>query len=120
MQLKVNLRPLWSPAAEALASLSQRFGDIVWRLMFNELRQASLSAERVSHPEWMMNNQADNTNALDDPWEEERCWRDPSAHKLRSVVVKWLKGDMSKLDVIQVWVIDLSGSSHETERLCFN
>jgi U3 small nucleolar RNA-associated protein 20 len=25
----------------------------------------------------------------DDPWEEERSWRDPSAHSLRSVVIDW-------------------------------
>jgi len=34
VQLKVNLRLLWSAGAEALASLSLRFGDIVWELMF--------------------------------------------------------------------------------------
>ena len=26
----------------------------------------------------------------DDPWEEERSWRDPSAHSLRSVVIDWV------------------------------
>ena len=26
---------------------------------------------------------------VDDPWEEERSWRDPSAHSLRSVVIDW-------------------------------
>lgn len=25
----------------------------------------------------------------DDPWEEERSWRDPSAHSLRSMVIDW-------------------------------
>lgn len=24
-----------------------------------------------------------------DPWEEERSWRDPSAHSLRNVVIDW-------------------------------
>ena len=41
-QLKVNLRPLWSPAAAALASLAQRFGDLVWRLLFEELQKMSV------------------------------------------------------------------------------
>jgi hypothetical protein len=36
-QLKVNLRPLWSPAAAALSSLSQRFGVVVWKLLFDEV-----------------------------------------------------------------------------------
>lgn len=39
VQLKVNLRPLWSPAAAALASHSQRFGDVVWKLSFEEVQK---------------------------------------------------------------------------------
>ena len=40
-QLKVNLRPLWSPAASALSSLSSRFGDLVWGLLFQEVQNAA-------------------------------------------------------------------------------
>ncbi|PPQ91255.1 hypothetical protein CVT25_006372 [Psilocybe cyanescens] len=98
-QLKVNLRPLWSPAAAALGSLAQRFGDLVWRLLFEELRKVTLdtpsgtisssqshSSERDQEP-WH-GDEADQRDASD-PWEEERTWRDPSAHKLRSVVLVW-------------------------------
>ena len=31
----------------------------------------------------------DKNTTEDDPWEEERSWRDPSAHNLRSVVLDW-------------------------------
>ncbi|KAJ7035036.1 armadillo-type protein [Mycena alexandri] len=78
-QLKVNLRPLWSPAAGALAQMAQRFGDEIWRLVFQD--------------DNMESGQLDEEETGDegkDPWEEERTWRDPSAHKLRGVVGKWL------------------------------
>ena len=26
----------------------------------------------------------------EDPWEDERSWRDPSAHKMRLAVVQWV------------------------------
>ncbi|KAF8883245.1 armadillo-type protein [Infundibulicybe gibba] len=87
-QLKVNLRPLWSPASGALALLSQRFGDLVWDLVFGELKTLA---------------EAEDGQAIDedpsDPWEEERSWRDPSAHKLRSVIFNWLGGDHSYADI---------------------
>ena len=35
------MRPLWSPVAEVLASLSVRFRDIIWELMGGELRMVS-------------------------------------------------------------------------------
>jgi U3 small nucleolar RNA-associated protein 20 len=38
-QLKVNLRPLWSPSASALSSLGQRFADLVWSLLFEEVKK---------------------------------------------------------------------------------
>ena len=95
-QLKVNLRPLWSPAAAALASLAQRFGDLVWRLLFEELQKMSVvetigtsesqsSVEREQEP----NGESGEDDGEDDPWEEERTWRDPSSHKLRGVVILW-------------------------------
>lgn len=40
----------------------------------------------------------------DDPWEEERSWRDPSAHNLRSVVMDW-DGIQSTRRAIQVSLI---------------
>lgn len=93
-QLKVNLRPLWSPAAAALASLSQRFGDVVWKLFFEEVEKfacvtsSSPQTEAAQNPAESASNEEGSTNS-DDPWEDERSWRDPSAHKLRSVVLDW-------------------------------
>ncbi|KAF8901183.1 armadillo-type protein, partial [Gymnopilus junonius] len=97
-QLKVNLRPLWSPAAAALAALSARFGELVWRLLFDELRKVTGDGEmgegagagiggRGQEGERMEEGVDDLLDS--DPWEEERTWRDPSAHKLRSIVIIW-------------------------------
>ena len=92
-QLKVNLRPLWSPAAAALASLSQRFGDVVWKLLFEEVQKFTCVTSSSTRPEVAESEQnpvASGSNQNhDDPWEEERSWRDPSAHRLRSVVIDW-------------------------------
>ncbi|KAF8957355.1 armadillo-type protein [Flammula alnicola] len=99
-QLKVNLRPLWSPAAAALGSLGQRFGVLVWRLLFEELQKvtsqsssgalsASQSLVSLDQDQESRDEQDDVDDADADPWEEERSWRDPSAHKLRSIVIVW-------------------------------
>lgn len=99
-QLKVNLRPLWSPSAAALASLGQRFGDLVWRLLYDELRKVTLqsttsgasnaSPHTLSDDELDLRAEQDQEHNGDaDPDEEERTWRDPSAHKVRSVVIIW-------------------------------
>ncbi|KIM44053.1 hypothetical protein M413DRAFT_17908 [Hebeloma cylindrosporum] len=97
-QLKVNLRPLWSPAAAALSLLGQRFGDLVWRLLFEELRKVTSedlgSADGLDGVPLEDGQQLKEAGGVDetsvgDPWEEERTWRDPSAHKLRSVIMIW-------------------------------
>ncbi|KAK7033108.1 DRIM domain-containing protein, partial [Favolaschia claudopus] len=85
-QLKVNLRPLWSPAAGALAQMAQRFGDDVWSIVFEELRMLYSSSTQHVPQEHIDAEQRPIDN---DPREEERSWRDPSAHKLRSAVRKW-------------------------------
>ncbi|KAG0701153.1 armadillo-type protein [Suillus ampliporus] len=84
-QLKVNLRPIWSPASEALSSLAQRFGDVVWDIIFSELQEPQGVHQT---PDWL-NVTKDDGNDMD-PWEEERSWRDPSAHKLRGAAANWL------------------------------
>ncbi|KAG7091487.1 hypothetical protein E1B28_010518 [Marasmius oreades] len=90
-QLKVNLRPLWLPAAKALESLSQRFGDVVWALLFSELRKVAEESSRPSVGGSDSDSQEDIRCKLEaDPWEDERSWRDPSAHKLRLSVIQWL------------------------------
>ena len=95
-QLKINLRPLWSPSATALSSLGLRFGDLVWRLLFEEVCELASGAcdettqeEDVSVP-FQIGQELDDQNE-DDPWEEERSWRDPSVHNVRQVVFMWDK-----------------------------
>lgn len=92
-QLKINLRPLWSPAAAALAFLSQSFGDVVWKILFEEVQKFVCVTSSSNRPEVAEGGQNPVASASsqndDDPWEEERSWRDPSAHSLRSVVIDW-------------------------------
>ncbi|KAF5389929.1 hypothetical protein D9757_003643 [Collybiopsis confluens] len=88
-QLKVNLRPLWAPAASALSDLSQRCDEAVWKVLFRELKVLMLN-EGLLPPSGKEKGEDDRSGNPDDPWEEERTWRDPSAHKLREVVIHWL------------------------------
>ncbi|KAG8220545.1 armadillo-type protein [Butyriboletus roseoflavus] len=97
-QLKVNLRPLWSPAAEALSSLAKRFGDSVWVCLFDELREITKVAKARGLPEWL--NKNIEQDACDDPWEEERTWRDGAAHKMRNVISSWLDRDHEQKAII--------------------
>lgn len=105
-QLKVNLRPLWSPATAALASLSQHFGDLVWELVFGELRAVTrmqgTQQATITNPHWI-SDVASSAEDDDDkePLEEERSWRDPGAHKLRSAVGKWLRNDHQRRAIIR-------------------
>lgn len=100
-QLKVNLRPLWSPAAGALASLSQRFGDVVWGLLFDELRMIGQGQQHEVVPQWLESAQ-ETDGSMDDPWEEEKSWRDPSAHNIRSAVVRWMDNSHAQIDLAKV------------------
>ena len=98
-QLKVNLRPLWSPAASALSSLSSRFGDLVWGLLFQEVQKAaSPTVSHASSPAWLKEN-ADEGDVI---WEDERSWRDPSAHKFRTAVAKWARHTAAEHAIVQV------------------
>jgi U3 small nucleolar RNA-associated protein 20 len=102
VQMKVNLRPLWSAAMGALSMLSERFGDLVWNLVFSDLQHmCDTDAEPgVVIPSWMK-NESDEVDT-DDIQEVEKTWRDPSAHKMRVSVVKWASEDRSRLDLIKV------------------
>ncbi|KAH9921372.1 armadillo-type protein [Amylocystis lapponica] len=102
-QLKVNLRPLWSSASEALSALSGRFGDLVWRLVFEEVQVASAASPARVRPEWM----TEESEAESDPIsEDERTWRDPSAHKMRLCCGEWGRHDGAKRAVIQAQTVD--------------
>lgn len=113
-QLKVNLRPLWSPAAEALSSLSKRFGDSVWACLFDELQAVTRGMVGCELPGWLNENYEQ--DADDDPREEERTWRDGTAHRIRSVIASWLDDEHDKKAIILVsmefWVFkDLRSAS---------
>ncbi|OCH91059.1 hypothetical protein OBBRIDRAFT_887230 [Obba rivulosa] len=114
-QLKVNLRPLWSAAADALSALAERFEDIVWRLLFEELKNVTTSSSSV-RPEWLQDVEDEQD---DDIWEEERTWRDPGAHKVRCVVNRWLRGDGAKRAVIKAQNLDnrFDPASYEAQLL---
>jgi U3 small nucleolar RNA-associated protein 20 len=90
---------LWSAATHALASLSERFGDIVWDLIFKDVRhlcQIDELSDRL--PSWASTvSDADN----DEEQEEEITWRDPSAHKMRVAVIKWTSDNVSRRDLIK-------------------
>ncbi|EIN06636.1 hypothetical protein PUNSTDRAFT_90339 [Punctularia strigosozonata HHB-11173 SS5] len=88
-QLKVNLRPLWVPAAQALSQLAQRFDDATWKVLFGQLRTVSTGAADETKPAW---TRSDSDEDPDDVREEEHSWRDPSAFKLRTTLYIWLFG----------------------------
>jgi len=106
-QLKVSLRPIWSPASEALSSLAQRFGNVVWDIIFSELQQP-----RGAHqtPVWMTGTK-DDENEMD-PWEEERSWRDPTAHRLRGAAASWLDSHRQRKIIISVSLLDTRLASY--------
>ncbi|TFY83749.1 hypothetical protein EWM64_g255 [Hericium alpestre] len=115
-QLKVNLRPLWSPAAQALASLSPRFGDLVWKIMFDEL-QAIQTTEGETIPSWLSDCESSGTR--DGIWEDERSWRDPVAHKTLCILARWIRDNRSikELTESQRSSIRLDRATYETQLL---
>jgi U3 small nucleolar RNA-associated protein 20 len=100
-QLKVGLRPVWLPTAHALEKLSERCGEIVWRVMFGELKAVIALSGVDSAPDWAkdIGNGEGNTTE----WcESERSWRDPSAYKIRSALVKWCVDGTFRMLLIRV------------------
>ncbi|KAM6502751.1 Armadillo-type fold [Amanita muscaria] len=92
-QLKVNLRPIWSATAEAIASFSQTYGDLVWRLLFEQLTGVALKGEAVGVEDSAPTGHSESSESASrdrDVLAEERSWRDSYARKLRSVVAKWI------------------------------
>ncbi|KAJ3843214.1 hypothetical protein F5878DRAFT_721627 [Lentinula raphanica] len=100
-QLKVNLRPIWSPAQTALFELSQRFGNVVWDVLFTELRALSLEEDTAPSKHQDHDSAKDEGGNSNDPWEEERSWRDPSAHKQREVVIQWMDDNLRRKKLLQ-------------------
>ncbi|KLO12558.1 hypothetical protein SCHPADRAFT_853762 [Schizopora paradoxa] len=89
-QVKVNLRPIWSPSGEALASFAERFPETLWPIVVKEIASFKEGKE-ASHPLWADESLTDSSDA--ETKEEERTWRDPSAFKLRSHIRNWTSND---------------------------
>ena len=100
-QLKVGLRPVWLPTAHALEKLSERCGEIVWRVMFEELKTVIGTSNVESVPDWMKDI-SDGAGDLDEVRESERSWRDPSGHKIRCALAKWRTDDTFRMQLIRV------------------
>lgn len=88
-QLKVNLRPLWSPATAAIGNLAGRWGDLVWELVFSELKLGTGEGEAGGESVDVGQQVQDEDVEEDEVNEQERSWRDPSAHKFRVAVWHW-------------------------------
>ncbi|KAL5483039.1 UTP20_9 [Sanghuangporus weigelae] len=96
-QLKVSLRPIWAPAGQALANLAQRSPDIVWSIVYPELKDVDAPAIAGTVPVWA----SDTSQAEDEINEEERSWRDPSAHKFRVALAKWISISACRIALIE-------------------
>jgi U3 small nucleolar RNA-associated protein 20 len=102
-QLKVGLRPVWLPTAHALENLSERCGEIVWRVMFGELKAVIALSSVDSVPDWAKDMGIGVDNA--EEWREsERSWRDPSAHKICNALSKWCIDGTFRVLLIRVRV----------------
>ena len=116
-QLTVSLRPVWSPAAGAIASLADRFPDTVWKLVFKELETVQTWG-KLERPDWIpaTSNKSEGSGSStvdgDELNEQERSWRDPSAFKLRGIVKSWVSDDKCKKSIIEVCTIYLLGPVH--------
>ena len=100
-QLKVGLRPVWLPTVHVLEKLSERCAEVVWRVIFAELKAVIISSSADNVPDWMKDVDDVASNA-DEVHEGERSWRDPSAHKIRSVLARWRAQDSFRLQLIRV------------------
>ncbi len=80
------------PCASALSSLGQRFGDLVWKLLFEEVRKVTLGelgGFGMDDSQFRDKDEEIIGQSDDDPWEEEKSWHDPSAHNVRRAVILW-------------------------------
>jgi hypothetical protein len=77
-------------------------------IVFSELQQPQGAHQNPNR----MTTTADGGNEMD-PWEEERSWRDPSAHRLCGAAVTWLNGHQQRKIIISVRpVADARLASH--------
>jgi U3 small nucleolar RNA-associated protein 20 len=100
-QLKVGLRPVWLPTVHALEKLSERCGEIIWRVLFGELKAVVDQSSVDSVLDWTKDISS-GTGNIDEVRESERSWRDPSAHKIRNALAKWCGDDTFRMLLIRV------------------
>jgi hypothetical protein len=83
--------------------------DIVWdRVVFSELQQPQGARQNPDR----MTTTADGGNEMD-LWEEERSWRDPSAHRLCGAAVTWLDRHQQRKIIISLRLVaDARLASH--------
>lgn len=97
-QLKVNLRPVWTPAIQSLRSLSEFHEDIVWDKILSELRMLIDGSNVDPAHLWMKSRKTQGHEVK----ESERTWRDSSYYKLRLSIAKWTKLDSCRDAVTEV------------------
>lgn len=111
-QLKVGLRPVWLPTAHALERLSERCGEIIWRVMFGELKAVIALSGVDNVPDWAKDTGNGACNAGE--WREsERSWRDPSAYKICNALAKWCADGTFQMLLIRVCI------PHKAVQGCF-
>jgi hypothetical protein len=71
--------------------------DIVWGIVFSELQQPQGAHQNPDR----MTTTADGGDEMD-PWEEERSWRDPSAHRPCGSTVTWLDRHQQRKIIMSV------------------
>lgn len=69
--------------------------------MFEELCALGQDKHPGAAPQWM-EDAKEGSDGGDDPWEEEKSWRDPSAHKVRGVVGKWVDNQHAWKEFVKV------------------
>ncbi|KAG9082647.1 U3 snoRNP protein, partial [Ceratobasidium sp. UAMH 11750] len=119
-QLKINLRPLWAPAIQALGTLASASGcaEEVWTIVFGELervcREPGLFAlqapeETSEHMAMELDYGGDAGIDLGQWQEEERTWRCPSATMFVKTVARWQnKGIVASKEPASPERLDLS------------
>lgn len=98
-QLKVNLQSVWAPSSRALKFLVENYEDTVWNNILAEVRKLVDGAECFLVPTWSgLRKDID-----DEVKESERTWQDPSGHKLRITIARWVTIQHCRNSVIQVY-----------------
>ncbi|KAF8305376.1 hypothetical protein DL93DRAFT_356267 [Clavulina sp. PMI_390] len=101
-QLQVNLRPLWAPAQQSIASVLENHAEVIWDLVLQELsRSASQSrpAPEINTPNEVPSEQGPEFSLVHDAddnemKEKEPTWRCPNANRRRNLIRNWFKSSI--------------------------